>query len=189
MYSIADYAQPLRAIGQALETLKVQAFEMEPAGEAYFIRGATVINDSEPTLPQASPENSRSVWGGVAGQKSTFINAPQGAAATSRIELNYTPKDVERLETEGRAKRGGAVKMAVPSSLSQLLRCIGAYLTQKLARLRESLGQAISSPWNTKLPWEAGCRKLSQPPTYMTSGSACTSNARAVLPRWRASRS
>ena len=34
-YSIADYAQPLRAIGQALETLNVQAFEIEPAGEAY----------------------------------------------------------------------------------------------------------------------------------------------------------
>ncbi|MGH7870812.1 MAG: hypothetical protein ACREQO_01185, partial [Candidatus Binatia bacterium] len=141
------------AIGQALETLNVQAFEMEPAGEAYFIRGATVINDSEPTLPQASPENSRSVWGGVAGQKSTLINAPQGAAATSRIELNYTPKDVERLETEGRAKRGGAVKMADPSSLSQLLRCIGAYLTQKLARLLRIswAGDFLSVEYETSL--------------------------------------
>ena len=152
-YSIADYAQPLRAIGQALETLNVQAFEMEPAGEAYFIRGAAAINDSAPTLQRASPEIFRSVWGDMAGQKPALINASEAAAATSRIELNYTPKDVERLESEGRAKRGGSVKAADPSSLSQLLRCIGAYLTQKLARLLRIswAGDSLSVEYETSL--------------------------------------
>jgi hypothetical protein len=137
MYDIADYAQPLRAIGQALETLNVKIFEMEPVGAVYLIRGATAIEDSVTATSHVNAEKLRSIWGDLAGHKPTVTNVvqAQNAPVTSRIELNYSPKDVERLETEGRAKRGGTTKMADPSSLSQLLRCIGAYLTQKLARL------------------------------------------------------
>lgn len=136
MYDIADYAQPLRAIGQALETLNVQTFEMEPAGEAYLIRGAAAITACDNPPQRVSSEKVRSIWGILPGQKIELSQtSKEKSAATSKIELNYTPKDVERLEMEGRARRGGSVKMADPSSLSQLLRCIGAYLTQKLARL------------------------------------------------------
>ena len=155
MYDVADYAQPLRAIGQALETLNVETFEMEPAGEAYLIRGAAAIEDSVTTKPRVNSEKIRSVWGDMAGRKPTFTSVPQAknATTTSRIELNYTPRDVERLEIEGRAKRGGTFKMADPSSLSQLLRCIGAYLTQKLARLLRIswAGDFLSVEYETSL--------------------------------------
>ncbi|HMF49046.1 MAG TPA: hypothetical protein VK603_10395, partial [Candidatus Saccharimonadales bacterium] len=85
----------------------------------------------------------------------TLTSAPQAKneTATSRIELNYTPKDVERLEIEGRAKRGETTNMADPSRLSQLLRCIGAYLTQKLARLLRIswAGDFLSVEYETSL--------------------------------------
>jgi hypothetical protein len=140
MYAKADYAQPLRAIGQALETLNVQAFEMEPAGEAYFIRGAKFLATPDIADQRLTVDNLRSIWGMVAERKDSVVGSGQRAknpTATSKIELNYTPKDVERLELEGRAKRGASENMADPTSLSQLLRCIGAYLTQKVARLQK----------------------------------------------------
>jgi hypothetical protein len=155
MYAIADYSQPLRAIGQALETLNVQTFEMEPAGAAYLIRGAAAIEDSVTTTQRVSSENLRSTWGDIASQEPTLTREPQAKneTATSRIELNYTPKDVERLEIEGRAKRGETTNMADPSRLSQLLRCIGAYLTQKLARLLRIswAGDFLSVEYETSL--------------------------------------
>jgi len=36
MFEAANYAQPLRAIGQALELLNVESFDMEPDGEDTF---------------------------------------------------------------------------------------------------------------------------------------------------------
>ncbi|HVO95891.1 MAG TPA: hypothetical protein VMT22_23755 [Terriglobales bacterium] len=137
MYGTADYAQPLRAIGQALETLKVETFEMEPAGDAYLIRGAAATSHKDLAPQGVSVEKLRLVWGIVPGQNATLTGVPKAknVMPTSPIELNYTPKDVERLELEGRSKRGSSTKAADPASLSQLLRCIGAYLTQKLARL------------------------------------------------------
>ncbi len=117
MYDIADYSQPLRAIGQALEALNVQTFEMEPAGAAYLIRGAAAIEDSVTTTQRVSPANLRSTRGDIASQEPTLTSAPQAKneTATSRIEVNYTPKDVERLEIAGRAKRGETSNMADPS--------------------------------------------------------------------------
>jgi len=156
MYAIADYAQPLRAIGQALETLNIQAFEMEPTGEAYFIRGAKTLATTDTEPQRLSLDNLRSIWGTGAEQKDSVIGSGQPAknpAATSRIELNYTPKDVERLEVEGRAKRGASENMADPTSLSQLLRCIGAYLTQKVARLQKLSweGDSLSVEYETSM--------------------------------------
>jgi hypothetical protein len=53
----------------------------------------------------------------------------------SPIELQYTNKDIERLEQEGRANRTNPNRIPEYSSLSQILRCVGAYLVQKRARL------------------------------------------------------
>lgn len=156
MYAIADYAQPLRAIGQALETLNIQAFEMEPAGEAYFIRGAKTLAAPDLAHQRLSLDNIRSIWGAVAEQKDAVVGSDQEAknpTSTSRIELNYTPKDVERLELEGRAKRGASKNTGDPTSLSQLLRCIGAYLTQKVARLQKLSweGDSLSVEYETSM--------------------------------------
>ena len=156
MYNtIADYAQPLRAIGQALETLNIKAFEMEPAGEAYYVRGAKAVATSVSEHQRVSLDKLRSIWGTVPEQKISIGTGQRARnpTATSRIELNYTPKDVERLELEGRAKRGASEKMADPSSLSQLLRCIGAYLTQKVARLQKLSweGDSLSVEYETSL--------------------------------------
>jgi len=131
MVGMTSYAQPLRAIGQALEVLNIQDFEMDLERENYFVRGWMSNNALESSN---NAEQLEAVWGGW--QTGGEIDAnDERRAALSRIELCYTALDVERLEKEGRLRRGHADEIAGASSLSQVLRSIGGYLDQKRARL------------------------------------------------------
>jgi hypothetical protein len=51
---------------------------------------------------------------------------------------------VQRLEEEGREKRVDPQRTANPSTLSQVLRCLGGYLSQKRARLVKIAREADS---------------------------------------------
>jgi len=51
------------------------------------------------------------------------------------MELSYSESDVERLEREGRSQRAQDHGMTDSSRLSQGLRVIGSYLSQKYCRL------------------------------------------------------
>lgn len=129
------YAQPFRAIGQALETLNLQIFELEPNGEDFLIRGH--LPKSDATANALSPASLNTVWGNpppLGSQNRREQNAPI-FPLLSPIELQYTSKDIERLEQEGRASRADPNRIPEHSSLSQVLRCVGAYLEQKRARL------------------------------------------------------
>jgi hypothetical protein len=134
MSELTGYAQPLRAIGQALETLNIQSFEMEPVGDDFFVRG---------NVPVTSPQLRRTVWGQFPSE-----NGEKGedteVKVDSPVELLYELKDIERLEERGRARRINPHGTADPTSLSQVLRCIGAYLNQKRARLLKLSREAES---------------------------------------------
>ena len=135
MTGTIGYAQPFRAIGQALETLNVQIFELEPTGEDFLIRGHLLKADAAPNA--LSPASFNTVWGNpppLASEKRREQNEAT-VPLLSSIELQYTSKDIERLEQEGRANRTDPNRIPEHSSLSQVLRCIGAYLVQKRARL------------------------------------------------------
>jgi hypothetical protein len=132
MVGMTGYAQTLRAIGQALETLNIQDFDMEPEGDDFYVRGNVPIAANRDLLSdQCGAEELRAIWGDEFGDR----QARSDLSMLSRIELCYTARDVERLEEEGRSRRGNSQKNADASSLSQILRCIGAYLNQKRARL------------------------------------------------------
>jgi hypothetical protein len=135
MTSTIGYAQPFRAIGQALETLDLQIFELEPAGEDFLIRGH--LSKPDASANALSAASLSTVWGNlppVASEKRREQNEPP-VSLLSSIELQYTRKDIERLEQEGRANRTDPNRIPEHSSLSQVLRCVGAYLVQKRARL------------------------------------------------------
>jgi hypothetical protein len=128
MSEMTGYAQPLRAIGQALETLNIQSFEMEPVGDDFFVRGI---------IPVTHAGLRRTVWGKLGyqdAQKREDVGASE-LKVDSPVELLYELKDIERLEEQGRSRRINPHGTANPTSLSQVLRCIGAYLNQKRARL------------------------------------------------------
>lgn len=137
MTGTLDYAQPLRAIGQALEILHVQSFEMEPVADGFFVRGTVPMSDLESLNDSFTPDKLREIWGSLPGERAPepeIGNAGESGVSSS-VELLYTEKDVERLEEEGRGRRVDARRTANPSTLSQMLRCLGGYLSQKRARL------------------------------------------------------
>lgn len=147
------YAQPLRAIGQALETLRVQSFEMEPVVDGFFVRGTMPVANAELLSDTFTPEKLRAVWGSLPSEVAGEIDTADRSGILSPVELLYTEKDVERLEEEGRAKRVDPRRTANPSTLSQMLRCLGGYLSQKRARLRKIARQAesVSIEYETSL--------------------------------------
>jgi hypothetical protein len=68
-------------------------------------------------------------------------------------EIQFTIQDIEKLEINGRARRVDAHAMANAASLSQVLRCLGAYLNQKRARLVKLSrdGETVSLEYETSL--------------------------------------
>jgi hypothetical protein len=146
---MTGYAQPLRAIGQALETLKIQGFEIELSGENFFVRGNVPLPPRKLFIDQCSAEQFRTIWGLLPRQGDDSGNRRRLSDANnlSRIELCYTAQDIARLDEDGRSRRGKSQSVGDAWSLSQILRSIGAYLNQKRARLskitRESDSLAV----------------------------------------------
>jgi hypothetical protein len=125
------YAQMLRAIGQALEVIQIQEFEIELAGEDILVRGATPSAHHAHKPGQVSPDQLQAVWGAVPN-----LAAKQAERSFADMELCYSRSDIDRLEAEGRARRGTSSAPADASRLlSQALRGIGGYLDHKRASL------------------------------------------------------
>src|SRR5205823_2583504 len=131
MFEAANYAQPLRAIDQALELLNDESFDMEPDGEDFLVRGKATLPGNSPEQP-SEEDKVRHIWGVLPRQRTleSGMNVPRPVTVT-QLELRYTPKDVDRLESEGRAKRMDPRRIPDAGSLSQLFRTIGAYIGQK----------------------------------------------------------
>ena len=130
-----DYAQPLRAIGQAIEILKMESFELEPDGDDFVVRGEVMVPGA-----RSDPQNteSRSLRFSRETEETSPVSDVEAVAMpaiVNQLDLCYTLKDVGRLEQAGRARRGEPRRIAAEPSLSHDLRTIGAYLEEKPARL------------------------------------------------------
>ncbi|MCZ6625036.1 MAG: hypothetical protein O7B35_12525 [Deltaproteobacteria bacterium] len=136
MLNTADYAQPLRTMGQDLEVLRVEAFEIESVGNDYIIRGRTEVPPLEESPSHAFKKSGlRAVWGRFRGRYSEQKEPTAHQPSSVGLELHYTPEDIERLEREGQARRRDPNRMPNAHSTSQLLRAVGAYVDHKGARL------------------------------------------------------
>jgi hypothetical protein len=132
----ANYAHPLRTIGQDLEALRVDSFEMEREGDDYLIWSKVELPPLENPASDVNKERSlRSMWRRMLGLPSELNEPPPPIPAPVDLELRYTPEDIERLEREGQHKRRDPHKMPDTYSLSQILRAVGTYVSRKGARL------------------------------------------------------
>jgi hypothetical protein len=112
-----SYAQSLRVIGQALETLRINAFALEKDGYNYIVR------DWEPSfLKNIAAE----IWGLGASGQTPFTNKKSGDL------LVYNCSDAERLEATGRARRGSK-ELQDTYKISSGLRIVGDYLDKNRA--------------------------------------------------------
>jgi len=98
MSGMIGYAKPLRAIGQALETLNLTSFELEPVGEDFYVKGILAAAP-ELSADHLSAEKLNAVWGKLPETESVNRDLDETKVATvlTPIELQYTMKDVDRL--------------------------------------------------------------------------------------------
>lgn len=141
MAEMVGYAQPLRAIGQALEVLNIQGFEMEAARGEFFIRGVATGAEAGRSRDHATSKI-HAVWGAL--PHFGHAERPRVDSPETSLELHYTSQDVARLDAEGRSRRGTSNTEAEATSLSQVLRCIGGYLNKKSSSLLKITREADS---------------------------------------------
>lgn len=131
MYRVGNYAQPFRAIGQALEVLQIEAFDIESDGDAYLVRGSAAAPPDAESVGESAVQH---IWGLIPGRAARSSKVGTAAVSPAQIELRYTPEDLDRLESEGQARRRHTHEMPDTSSVSQVLRALGDYLNYKRAR-------------------------------------------------------
>jgi hypothetical protein len=147
-----EYAQLLRAIGQALEVLEFGSFTMELSDGHFVVRGNAATSTEQKEARAIRERIIRFVWEDLPGERAPEEDI-EFAMSTwpARLNLRYTAKDADRLEEEGKANRQSAVGMPDVVSLSQLLRTIGAYVDRKNARLVRisRSGQSLAIQYET----------------------------------------
>jgi hypothetical protein len=131
-----EYAQLLRAIGQALELLKFGSFELEFAGGDFLVHGSAETSTEQEEARRIRERLRKFVWEAIPGDPASEAEIDLAMSTwPAKLHLRYTPKDVDRLEEAGKAKRQTAAGVPDVASLSQLLRTIGAYVEKKRVRL------------------------------------------------------
>jgi len=147
------YEQLLRAVGQALEKDNLQNFELIPADNGFHIRGSAACL-LDPSVDEPPANRVRAFLNKLPTHNNVDENTPLAAeSAKAPVEIQFTIKDIQQLEIDGYARRVDAHLIANAASLSQVLRCLGAYLNQKRARLLRLTrdGETFSLEYETSL--------------------------------------
>jgi len=130
-----DYARHLRVIGQDLEGLRLETFNLECTGDAYLVwsrPGGTDLEGSP--LSRLSKNRLQKLWKNKSrshGQEE-LVTLPSSVRAK---RYRYSLSDIDRMEHESKSRRYHKPGITDGRSLSQLLRTVGAIVGQKHGRL------------------------------------------------------
>jgi hypothetical protein len=135
--SPTDYSRHLRAIGQDLEHIHLNTFNLECTGDAYvvWVRSDTVSdgghlfsrlggNRLQKILRNKLPTR-------IIGREESFTDS----SAQLSKRLRYAPRDLERMEREQQSRRRHQSGSTDGHSLSQLLRTVGDLISRRGERL------------------------------------------------------
>jgi hypothetical protein len=141
---MAEYVQSLRSIGQALELLKVEDFDLEIEGEAFLVRCSLPRPEETDAGATGQAGLLQHIWGVLPLETRLELNiSVTGDFTANDVDLHYSLKDLGRLDEEGKAKRGTMKQMGAPR-LSHFLRSVGDYVKQKHGRLQKISRRADS---------------------------------------------
>lgn len=114
-----SYAQSLRAIGQALDALRLNSFELRKNSADY------ILIPTRSAFARKRKAITEKLWGRV-DQSMRHALDLKGILITS--------SDIDRLDTEGRSRRGSASgRLSRTANFSLSLRMIGDFLDEKQA--------------------------------------------------------
>jgi hypothetical protein len=126
-------AQELRTVGQGLDSLGVEDFDLEGESGGYFALGIpelSAVPERKVNLQRLAEKLRRGFSGEHRSDRKLAEVGPQV------LRILFTPEGILRLEAAGIAKRN-PVSAGIPNftKLAQALRMIGEYLEAKSARL------------------------------------------------------
>jgi hypothetical protein len=135
--STMDYAVHLRVIGQDLERLRLQAFNLECTGDGYMIWSRSAGTGFEDdALSRLSKNRLQKLWNNNSGispyGQEELVTLPSSVQAKRYL---YSLNDIQRMDHESRSRRYRKPGVADGHSLSQLLRTVGAIVGQRHQRL------------------------------------------------------
>ena len=154
----ADYARHLRAIGQDLEVLTFNNFNLEFTGDAYlvWVKPADQSENGKPLL-RISKNRLQKLWRNrtpprSGGHEESYRISP----SENGRRLRYSVQELNRIEREQRARRRRQSGNADGHSVSQLLRTLGDLISQRSERLlgiawqELSIGVVVETPQGRK---------------------------------------
>jgi hypothetical protein len=130
--------QRLRAVGQGLESLGVEDFELRVEGEGYFALGIPRVppkskDADHPVNKVGVTSVLRKAWHNLVGRHSA--DARFSTPGSDVLRILFTAEGLLRLEDEGKAKRqADSPGVPNPNKLPQVLRMVGECIDQKAGR-------------------------------------------------------
>jgi hypothetical protein len=136
--TMIQYEHILRAIGQGLEALSVETFDLKVANDTFLIQAAVTQKEPANAAKLSSFKKAFLDICHIA-KKPVTMETPAGkAGASSRsLRLEFTQKDIDRLERDGQALRSDWNASPLAHSMPQLLRTVGWYVDHKQGRLHK----------------------------------------------------
>jgi hypothetical protein len=131
------FAYQLRALGQALEKFRFSDFDLELRSGSYLVTGRA---SSAEKIKFSFLRFVRELLSGSAVQ-------PTLICAKNRVELSFSPNEIEQFDMRGKIKREDSNKMPDPYSISQILRGTGSYLDNR--DVTTLAGISLNGKWVT----------------------------------------
>src|SRR5262245_45847870 len=125
-----SYAQTLRLIGQDLQDLHLEKFEINVDESVFIVRGEIMVTENEPKSKSSTPQPKTGFFPGLWKPKTI---SPEPRVQIQAMDRRYTAVDLERLAKEERTH----AKDEKPDfyKAGEFLRVIGSYLDKKRGKL------------------------------------------------------
>ena len=131
MAKTVHYENILRAIGQSLEYLEAESFELDTSDDHYVVSGERKKANATP-----EPINQKSFLGFIRNVGKKKAAQTTGSQNYHFSGLRFTKADIELLDRKGKVLRAKFEESTLnPHGISQELRTAGAYLDHRERRL------------------------------------------------------
>ena len=134
------YEHILRAIGQGLEAVSLEAFDLEVVEDTFSIRGIPTRKESEKST--IAPLNTfkkafLSICHSPIKSAPSETPAERVPGSPRLLRLQFTQADIDKLERDGQALRSDWEPSPLSHSLPQVLRTVGWYVDDKKGQLHK----------------------------------------------------
>jgi hypothetical protein len=131
-----SYLRSLRAIGQGLEALCVEEFDLVAGNYHYVVHGhCKKVKTEDPPKPNLLKDAFLFLRRNSRIQSSARTPVRKVLSSFQFTGLRITGRDIVRFERQGKAQSSNVTGTLNPQSISQALRLAGAYLDHKKSRL------------------------------------------------------